>query len=635
MTIAPATRWRAGALGIVIVPIMVASVRALARGWEPIGDNGILVVRARDVLTSNHPLLGSWSSSSIASGQTVNNPGPLYPDLIALPVRLLGHSVGLAIGVSLVNIASVIFVVLVAERLGGRTAMWALTVAVVVLEWTVGSELLFDVWQPNALILPGLAFLVSAWGLACGRLAYLPWTVGIGTLLVQTHLSYVYLVPLAILGALGIAAALRSLRWSSPRPLAISAGVLIVTWLQPIVEQFTSSGRGNISSLLDASREGSGRIGTRLGIRLIAEVIATPPFIGRSSYDAAVPGARVFGNGDNVPVIGFWWALALTTLLVAVVAGAVWYHRRHGDEALVALGLSTLVSLAACIVSLTLMPVGILGLASHQMRWLWTTGAMLLAVILCAAATIAQRAWHRPARTEAALATVAALVAVLTLPTFASRAGPTASREWLPTAQRLAAQIDVLEDREPVLFDTSTLVFAEPYSGYLFAALQDRGIDFEFESEGEVRQLGEGRRAQGDATTTRIWLVLGSSARGPLPDRVERVAFVEGLDPDESRELADLETELRLEAQDAGLELNDDGREAVRAGRLPKTALDAGSAADPFEAIGDLRLAVEEGWIEYSPERERRYQRLFELRNQSFFGTVAVFAAPVAVRPDS
>src|SRR4029450_9248376 len=75
-----------GLLAVLLVavnlPILVATTRALARGWRTLGDQGILLVRARDVGTSHHPLLGTWTSASIVVGQQLNNPGPLYFDAI-------------------------------------------------------------------------------------------------------------------------------------------------------------------------------------------------------------------------------------------------------------------------------------------------------------------------------------------------------------------------------------------------------------------------------------------------------------------------------------------------------------------------------------------------------------------------
>src|SRR6188508_2919956 len=73
----PSAVWRWLARSAVVLPIVTAVVRALAHGWFPIGDAALLAIRAFDVATSDHPLLGSWTSASFALGIDVNNPGPL------------------------------------------------------------------------------------------------------------------------------------------------------------------------------------------------------------------------------------------------------------------------------------------------------------------------------------------------------------------------------------------------------------------------------------------------------------------------------------------------------------------------------------------------------------------------------
>jgi hypothetical protein len=88
------------------------------------------------------------------------------------------------------------------------------------------------------------------------------------------------------------------------------------------------------------------------------------------------------------------------------------------------------------------------------------------------------------------------------------------------------SQLDVLEGRGTILYDATTLVFAEPFSGMTFAELQDRGIPFVFKDEGFVRQFGEGRRDDGTATL-RLWQVEGPEAR-VVPPGAERVAVAEG-----------------------------------------------------------------------------------------------------------
>jgi hypothetical protein len=87
------------------------------------------------------------------------------------------------------------------------------------------------------------------------------------------------------------------------------------------------------------------------------------------------------------------------------------------------------------------------------------------------------------------------------------------------------SQLGSLEGRGPVLYDQGDLTFAEPYSGIVFAELEDRGIEFVFDDEVLIRQFGEGRRDDG-SSTLRLWQVMGGNA-AVVPDGAERVAFVD------------------------------------------------------------------------------------------------------------
>ena len=92
---------------VAVVPVVVATVRALWRGWAPIGDIGLILLRAEDVGTANHPLLGTWTSASLAAGRNINNPGPLWFDVLAPFVRVFGPSAGTAIAVMASNVAAI------------------------------------------------------------------------------------------------------------------------------------------------------------------------------------------------------------------------------------------------------------------------------------------------------------------------------------------------------------------------------------------------------------------------------------------------------------------------------------------------------------------------------------------------
>ena len=235
--------------------VVFSTIRGLVRGFEPIGDNALIELRAWDVFTSDRPLLGTWSSASVATGLDVNHPGPLLFDYFALPVRLLGGRFGLAFGAAALNLGALWASVLVARRIGGAATALATAVAAAVLTWAMGSELLFDTWQPNILVLPFFCFLVLMWAVWCGHAGALPWAVLVGSLCVQAHLSYLFLVPALLAGGV-VALIVRDGRqtWSRHRrPLVIAVAVGVVAWAQPLWEQFTSSGEGNLSRLLDSS----------------------------------------------------------------------------------------------------------------------------------------------------------------------------------------------------------------------------------------------------------------------------------------------------------------------------------------------------------------------------------------------
>ena len=85
----PSRPIRIGATVLVIVPIITAVIRALRNDWFPIGDNALLFIRTRDVLTEDHPYLGSWTSASLSVGENMNNPGAMYDWLISPFAHLL------------------------------------------------------------------------------------------------------------------------------------------------------------------------------------------------------------------------------------------------------------------------------------------------------------------------------------------------------------------------------------------------------------------------------------------------------------------------------------------------------------------------------------------------------------------
>jgi len=511
------------------LPVVVATVRALLDGWQPVGDNGVLLVRARDVGTSHTPLLGSWTSASMVLDVDFNNPGPLYFDAVAPAIKLLGPWVGLAVGVMLLNMAASSLAVVVARRLCGAESMVAVAIVVVGLQFAMGSALLFDVWQPNALVLPFFAFLVVITVLATGDLAMAPWALGLGSLLVQTHMSHAVLV--ATLTAAATLACVLALRrrgqgavWR--RPLLWTAAVGVLAWVQPLIEQFTGRGDGNLTRIVEAASSGEATtIGWDRAPRLMAETMVRGPWFTRDAYGKAIP--PIAADAPASGAVTFGPAVAVLVVAGLVLVGLTLWARRTGQRGLCTLAAMATVALATGYVALATAPVNSAGISLHQMRWLWPIAALATAAGLVALFSLPRQRPTARLRALAAGVAVAVAVAVANLPTHLSAShGPTEDAPSLASAQQLVGQLGALEGRGTVRYDPTGLLFAEPYSGLTFAEMQDRGIPFVFDDEGFIRQFGEGRRDDGSATL-RLWQVEGDEAL-EVPPGAERVALAEG-----------------------------------------------------------------------------------------------------------
>jgi hypothetical protein len=265
------------ALVAVTIPILVALVRALRRGWYPVGDNAYFSLRARDVLGDHHPLLGTWTSASYSVGEDINNPGPLLFDLLAVPAKVAPIA-GIAVGAAVLNGLCLVTMAVVAHRRGGAARAVGVLLSGSALLWSMGSELSVDPWQPHALLLPFLLLLVAVWSLVEGDVWILPLAAGVASLLVQTHLSYAVLAPsLALLGATAAGWSLwkrraGDRRWWEParRPVVIALLVLAVCWTQPFVEQITAPD-GNLGRLVRTAGAGDDpAIGPSLAARIVA-----------------------------------------------------------------------------------------------------------------------------------------------------------------------------------------------------------------------------------------------------------------------------------------------------------------------------------------------------------------------------
>jgi hypothetical protein len=624
-------RWLpVAAVVVAVIPVVVATVRALARGWIAIGDDGLLLLRTQDVGTANHPLLGTWTSASLTAGRNLNNPGPLWYDLLAPFVRIAGPSVGFAIGVMAANVAAIVGAAVVARRIGGDRAMTLVALLSAGLAWSMGSELLFDAWQPHSMILPFWLVLVLAWGVATGDLVLLPWLVGVASLVVQTHLSFVY-----VTAAVGAAAVAVGLGWPAGRddrrsarrgPLLWSLGVAVLAWLQPAIDQI--AGTGNLGALLRSGGTDSERAGVRVSVRFVASVVAYPPWWGRPGFTDTIRGTELIDSGPAVVkgnVVGLPAAVLGLGVVLGFLAAVVGLGLRRHTRSMLAAGGLAVVAVLSSVVAVLLLPVGPLGLSPHVMRFLWPVSAFVLLVLLLSVAE-----WT-PARRIAVpvAAGLTMLLVVLNLPTMAAARGPVADRAAGPTASALIDGLDDYRPAGPVLFDLTTLRVFEPYSGPVFAALSRNGVDVTVDDEAMIHQLGERRRASGKETV-RLVLIEGVAARNPPPG-ASAISLVEGLDASELAELETLRPEVLALARRDGLFLNADGAAAAAAGRIPfeQTVLAPGDDPKGLEAAGWIGSLVAEHYLDLGSRSEPTFRRYGELERRLATRTVGLFEIPI------
>ena len=632
------------AVAIALVPVFVAALRAVLRDWIPVGDNAYLTLRARDVFSSHVPLLGTGSSASETAGTLLNHPGPLYFDVLALPVKLLGGGPGTAFGVALVNGLAIVGIAVVARRRVGPLLAAVAVAATAALCLTMGSELLFDPWQPHAVMLPFFLFLTLVWSATRADLAVLPWAAGVGSLIAQTHLSYAVLVPaLGGWAALGLLVELRTRRRRQPelwpelrrRALrfgAIAGAVTMLCWLQPLVEQFTGEGTGNLTRLVQGAGDtASGTVGYARGLRVIASVVGLPPWWFRPSLEDAWHGSlnALAPATDRLPSLGL--AVVALGLAIALLAWCAWDARRREDRDVMSAVLTALVGLMAGLATAQRIPLGPFGIGAHQMFWLWPLAAFtsfsiastLLPRLMVVRTRVVSFAW-------VVMIAVAAVAAVNLVPS--DPRSELAQPEWSVSAAReLGRRMSVLDGKGPMLVDGVIAGFADPFGPAVMAELQRRRIPFVAAGPGLVRHLGPDRRFTGGNARAALFVRTGAAAQLPLPG-ARRVALRPALTPPEERELARLTVQISTYVRDGRVRLNARGRAAQRRGELPTlgrrsaTGVDVAALVRSRELVragrGDL-LAIDD------PTWAARFDRYTELQRRSDTEAVALFLRPL------
>jgi hypothetical protein len=285
----------------------------------------------------------------------------------------------------------------------------------------IGPAVLIEPWNPWVPVLPFLLYVLLAWSVAEQDWAALPWLVGIGSFVVQTHVGFAPAVfgLGAMACALGAYGRLRARarqshesgeveetpRWPTRRWILVAVVVGVLLWLAPVVQQFTGT-TGNLGDIIDSFRHPTETVaGWEIGFGVMGrELGVVGPWI----------------TGDDVGPTGFLQTastIPATLLILATGAlGALAWRRGAKDAGhLAALAVA---GAALGVVGVTRIT-GILG--PYLARWTWVVAGLVWL-------SLAWSLWSLVSRASLTRPLVAAAFVVLI--------GVTASTAWAATSVR-------------------------------------------------------------------------------------------------------------------------------------------------------------------------------------------------------
>ena len=375
-----------------LTPI-VTSVVDVGEGWVPVSDTAIIATRARDVFTTDSPLLGQPSTAGATVGRQVHHPGPLEYWVIAAAQQVGDRRLAPLLAIALVNAAAVLSILWWVRALGGTTAMVLAAVPLTTMLWSLRGEALVDPLNPLVAVVPFAAHLVALVAVARGRRWALLSAVLAGSWAAQAHLTVTGLVVASAAVAVAALAARRvragggGWRTLVSKPVVLALVALVVCWGGPIIDVL-SNGGGNVRAL--AATSGA---------------VPAPPGSDQVAIDRAVQALTwrpVWADA------GAWLPRLLTTpsdvdrLLVAALwlgglVAAVLNRRRAPALGLAFAIASTVVLTGTALLSR--LPGSFFNIfQAGNYLWLWPSGAMLWSASLAGLAVLVSARLPPPAR---------------------------------------------------------------------------------------------------------------------------------------------------------------------------------------------------------------------------------------------
>ncbi len=523
----------AGVMGAISVGFIAHGIWwAHSVGWQPTGHAATLMMRAAQVGTVDHPLLGLVTSlGSIGKGSHL---GPLPMDLLAPFVRVFGVRMGALLGASAFTLLCWTVSVWAAWRAAGGMAALAawVTAALVIAVPALGAF-----WEGNNISLSLLAIfatLLASWAAASGTPRAWWWAVGLGSFCAQSYIPHALIIigPVLWAGLVLAGSRRREPDRAQQRSLrnVIRVGWLIaaVAWLQPALDAVLHQG-GNVRDLLAEVTQPQPNVGVAGFPRAIAWVLAVPPRWAEVTKSLAQAGsADRFIRGS----------LALGLILAALLILIWWRTRLTATNSERQLRIITLLVLLGAGLNATQLPQDFL--RSFQLGWLVVVSlfvwfSVLLSIFLALREPLSRRVsirWGQALRAGAFSLSVVAVIAL-------SVAGPDRIDEVKERAFTIDALIDPLVEQTLTEFDSSEAVFVPQAGGRLNEIATDTllsnlivgGLNARVETTPSGMNYGE-RRMVTQWSGPALWI---TSALSPIKPDGKLLASVTAPDWSEER----------------------------------------------------------------------------------------------------
>jgi hypothetical protein len=517
-----------------VAPPVIAVVALAGRPWHPVDDFAIIDLRVRDMWTAHPPLTGLFSRPGW------NHPGPAMFWLIGLISAPFGQPTWAThIGGAVIEAGFMGWLAYATWRAGLRMMLAAAAV-------TGLTYLAIGAWvirQPWNLHIPLIGFILVVFLAVLVATTSTRHLIGLAiaaTIVVQIHVGFALPVATAIAFALvcvaldGWRARAAPDRWRST--LAITAGILAVLWLPPVLDVLLHW-PGNLGTMAQYFAGGHYR---HVGFSSAAGIVASefrflPPWLGG-------PDRLTAFTAFAVPSSTAW--LAVPVVLLGLGGGAALRTARSVDRRAVALAAALFVA-AFLAISRADEP------RAYTFEWRVVVAAFL--VVACVQAIVSWLPNTVAVRTVAAgVAVAVAAWGAIDLGVRVAQGG-TAPLEARATALAVTLpRLDQVPPAQRVLVRPIGTTLRSLFDGVI-NELDRRDVDVRVDPE--LGRIFGTERESHPGAVDQVWYVTEQGSRVPAllaQPGARLVASTSPLTPAEDAELTRLQARLRAQLRKAG-----------------------------------------------------------------------------------